>query len=53
MSIGRCVFTPWPMSGFFATSVTTPLAAIVMNADAVSAGLVTGICAKISATGSK
>jgi hypothetical protein len=41
------------MSGFFAMSVTTPLLAMVMNADAVSAGLVTGICAKTSAIGSK
>src|SRR5262249_45545182 len=31
-SIGRCVFTPWPTSGFFERMVTTPSDATLMKA---------------------
>ena len=32
MIMGRCVLTPWPISGFFAVMVTIPFAATRINA---------------------
>src|SRR2546429_170390 len=54
MSMGRCVLTPWPTSGFLLTMVTMPSAATRRNAvGSKAAGGACGACAKISAAGSK
>ncbi len=51
MIIGSIVLTPWPISGFFAMTVTVPSAAILTKAVGKS-GAAGPNCASRSATGS-